>query len=170
MLLYFQIYGPPLSLFHWRPGCIEKALPASLTHPTPWAPLMTSVSFHLSTCRSDNSHLGVMEAFHRQTKQLPDGSQVICRPLSVTFTKILLSASFQTCTSPTSVFKKQLQTTTLTRCVTPTLHQSLSLWDDIQLYSPVIPTGAEVDDPAAPTIPDREARQREGSKAVWRDW
>lgn len=175
IFLYFLIYVPTLSLFHWRPGCTEKALPASLTHPTPSAPLMTSVSFRLSTCRPDDSHLGIsassVEAFHRQIKQLPDGTQVICCPYRVTLTKILLSASFQTCTSPTSVFKKQLQTMTLNRCVTQNRHRSLSFWATLsERWSNFIPTGTEVDHPAASTIPHCEARQRERPKTVRRDW
>lgn len=90
---------------------------------------MTSVSFHLSTRSPDDSHLGIIassvEAFRCQTKQLPDEAEVICCPYCVTFTQILLSASFQTCTSPTSVFKKRLQTMTLNRCVMHSLQQPL---------------------------------------------
>lgn len=105
---------------------------------------MTSVSFHLSKCRPDDSHLGIiassMEAFHQQTKQLPDEIQVICCPYSVTLTKILFSASFQTCTSPTSVFKKQLQTMTLNRCVIQNLHECLSFCSTVsERWSNFIP-------------------------------
>lgn len=86
------------SLFRWRPGCTERALPASRTHVTHSAPSRTNVSSCI--------------IMHQPDAKIP------------TLPKFLLSASSQTCTSPMLLFKKRLQIMTLNRSV---LHKSTSV-------------------------------------------